>query len=76
MKSNESAFPVPPCHISLSGQIHIPEPGMSLRYYFATKAMQGLLASGINYSESHEQAKALADRSVLCADALIERLGE
>lgn len=45
--------------------------GMSLRDYFAAKAMQGLMAG--YYSASWPDPKILANECYLYADALLER---
>ena len=61
------AFPAP------AGVSHITEQGMTLRDYFAAKAMQGILAS--NTEHEHEDAHifdAIAEASYKQADAMLE----
>ena len=54
--------------------------GMSLRAYFAAKAMEGLIAGRWTdepYSEeAHKSPKRTARRAIEYADALIKELGE
>ena len=45
-------------------------PGMTLRDYFAAKAMQGLLASGVEAS-----MKELAEKAYAMADAMLKARG-
>ena len=61
------AFPAP------AGVSHITEQGMTLRDYFAAKAMQGILAS--NTEHEHEDAHifdAIAEASYKQADAMLK----
>ena len=51
-----SAFPVTPT--DKSGQIAPTECGMTLRDYFAAKAMQGMFAADTPESSIHEEQKA------------------
>lgn len=58
--------------------------GLSVREYFAAKAMQGLLAKPFVYIAEDENAETsfaklrsgLAKKAVQCADALIEELNK
>jgi hypothetical protein len=60
---NEPAFPAP------AGVSHITEQGMTLRDYFAAKAMTGLLTAEIvgEYSNEH-----VAEISYRIADAMLK----
>ena len=57
----QPAFPAP------AGVAHITEQGMTLRDYFAAKAMQGLLASEVNAS-----LKVFAKQAYAVADEMME----
>jgi hypothetical protein len=48
-------------------ELGTPQNGMTLRDYFAAKAMQGLLASEVN-----AELKAFAKQSYVMADAMME----
>jgi hypothetical protein len=51
---NIPAFPAP------AGVSHITEQGMTLRDYFAAKAMQGFISRGGNYNAEFDAARAYA----------------
>jgi hypothetical protein len=75
---NPPAFSVPGL-VSPNGDILYPEYGMSLRDYFAAKAMAGMLsaASGIVGGDCEPKSARLAALAYGCADAmLIERSKE
>ena len=59
------AFPAP------AGVSHITEQGMSLRDYFAGKAMQAILSEDPDYHQKYEFID-LADFSYQCADAMLK----
>jgi hypothetical protein len=59
------AFPAP------AGVSHITEQGMSLRDYFASKAMQAILSEDPDYHQKYEFID-LADFSYQCADAMLK----
>lgn len=56
------AFPAP------AGVAHITEQGMTLRDYFAAKAMQGDLMGGVHHSDFGVTAK----RAYIMADEMLE----
>ncbi len=61
--SDTPAFPTPPAIIN-GLDVALPEQGMTLRDYFAAKAMQAILSLGVDSSEYEEdalQAYAVAD---------------
>ena len=64
MKTSEPAFPVP----SLVHNGHISH-GMTLRDYFAAKAMQGLLLDGVGSLADEE----LADWAYNLADCMLKK---
>jgi hypothetical protein len=55
------AFPAP------AGVSHITEQGMTLRDYFASKAMEGLIAN------NSTNAQEIAQAAYIVADAMLER---
>lgn len=56
-----SAFPLP-CSAAPSGGVHWAEEGMTLRDYFAAKAMQGLIEfTGVSYARVAAEAYEIAD---------------
>lgn len=59
---NESAFPVP------ATEYHGMDSGMTLRDYFAAKAMQGIISSDCNYGAFGD----LASDAYCIADAMLE----
>lgn len=59
---NEPAFPIP------ATDYHGMDSGMTLRDYFAAKAMQGELASG----DASRYAENIASRSYAIADAMLK----
>jgi len=59
------AFPAP------AGVSHITEQGMTLRDYFAAKAMQAILSEDPDYHQKYEFID-LADFSYRCADAMLK----
>ena len=59
------AFPAP------AGVSHITEKGMTLRDYFAAKAMQAILSEDPDYHQKYEFID-LADFSYQCADAMLK----
>ena len=65
---NIPAFPAP------AGVSHITEQGMTLRDYFAAKAMQGFLASPLLKTELGEYA--MAKNAYKVADEMIEARGK
>ena len=65
--NNEPAFPA--MHFDLADNEH----GMTLRDYFAAKAMQGFLASPLLKTESG--ADAMARNAYRVADAMMEERG-
>jgi hypothetical protein len=60
--TGEPAFPCPTISI---GQ----HQGMTLRDYFAAKAMQGILFEGLNESETAKNAYAMADAMLKAREA-------
>jgi len=66
---NESAFPIP------ATEYHGMDSGMTLRDYFAAKAMQGWLAS-FSESDAHPSVSgkcyAVAEASYALADAMLK----
>jgi hypothetical protein len=66
-KQPESAFPSTFKSMSPEeGQVH--RWGMTLRDYFAAKAMQGILFEGLNESETAKNAYAMADAMLKARD--------
>ena len=66
----DTGGPAFPCHPGIENPIY---DGMTLRDYFAAKAMQGILAS--NTEHEHEDAHifdAIAEASYRQADAMLE----
>jgi hypothetical protein len=63
---NPAAFPRP-----FSGTTQYAQDGMTLRDYFAAKAMQGLLASEVN-----APLKTFAKQAYAVADAMLEARNE
>ena len=63
--SNESAFP----WSVDDGQKIVGNIGMTLRDYFAAKAMQGILFEGLNEAETAENAYAIADAMLKAREA-------
>ena len=59
------AFPAP------AGVSHITEQGMTLRDYFAVKAMQAILSEDPDYHQTYQYLD-LADFSYQVADALLK----
>lgn len=59
------AFPSP------AGVAHITEQGMTLRDYFAAKAMQAMLSDDPDYHQKYKFID-LADFSYQCADAMLK----
>jgi hypothetical protein len=53
----------------LERQTVVREEGMTLRDYFATKAMQGILFEGLNESETAKNAYAMADAMLKAREA-------
>jgi hypothetical protein len=70
MTKPEPAFPVPDVHYP-NGQIQFGSNGMTLRDYFAAKAMAAFLSSpdDANYYEKHPGL--LADSAYNIADAML-----
>ena len=52
------------------GARHCDDTGMTLRDYFAAKALQGLLATDLNCAP--EYAQAIADSTYVMADAMLK----
>jgi hypothetical protein len=67
--SNQQAFPVPAAFISSQGDILESSEGMTLRDYFAAKAMQAILLDPRNESESYDVD---ARCSYIVADAMLK----
>jgi hypothetical protein len=69
------AFPViPPCDIegAIASGFPYPDSGMTLRDYFAAKAMQSLVASWQNaHDVTYERLNATAEGSYMLADAML-----
>ena len=64
------AFPVPKIVVNEQGQITgfaVDADGMTLRDYFAAKAMQGFISRGGNYDAEFD-----ADRAYVFADAMLK----
>jgi len=72
MNDGGPAFPVP-TPVLAGGYRMIVEGGMSLRDYFAAKAMEGLLAHGKRQTEAGENAdlKWYAQSAYIIADAML-----
>ena len=66
---NIPAFPAP------AGVSHITEQGMTLRDYFAAKAMQGILTATLTPSTIWSQDEA-AETAYNVADAMLKARGE
>lgn len=64
---NEPAFPRPAVFTQALGLASTEQSGMTLRDYFAAKAMQGLLASVVNAPIEH-----FATRAYMVADAMLK----
>ena len=75
MDKDLSAFPVPPSIVRGADESHA-EPGMSLRDYFASQAMLGLLANGWCTEERDLNLQAgyleIAMDAYMMADAMIK----
>lgn len=71
---NPSTFPV--YERNIAGDMHLIEPGMTLRDYFAAKAMNGLMSSyscaSSLYSEIRTNAENIAKVSYKLADAMLK----
>jgi hypothetical protein len=65
---NQPAFPRPASAAHSHG-MHSPQEGMTLRDYFAAKAMQGILFEGLNEAETAENAYAIADEMLKAREA-------
>jgi hypothetical protein len=63
------AFPLPPASFGLSGDISYAEDGMTLRDYFAAKALQGLIATA---EDPYKIRTALATEAYDLADAMLK----
>lgn len=76
IKNGGSAFPVSPYSTDARHWSDGSE-GMTLRDYFAAKAMQGWLASWPEESPSpkHETAQQIAETAYLVADAMLKYRG-
>ena len=61
--NNIPAFPAP------AGVSHITEQGMTLRDYFAAKAMQGILYAGLEPVETAKHAYEMADAMMKAKEA-------
>ena len=64
---NEPAFPALPISRELNGELVYQAKGLTIRDYFAAKAMQGLLASDVN-----APMQSFAIRAYKMADAMME----
>ena len=56
--TTDTSGPAFPCHPGVENSIY---DGMTLRDYFAAKAMQGILFEGLDESETAKNAYAMAD---------------
>jgi len=56
--TTETGGPAFPCHPGIENPLY---DGMTLRDYFAAKAMQGILFEGLDESETAKNAYAMAD---------------
>lgn len=82
MSNGGSAFPVPPASI-VNEQIHYAEEGMTLRDYFAAKAMQSLLSNAVASAciarDSNQSGRNFNDEVAVVswemADAMIKARG-
>lgn len=75
-RSNTPAFPIPPAIIN-GLDVALPEQGMTLRDYFAARAMQTILASqyedGIYVGDCDNDSEHLCARSAyIMADAMLK----
>jgi hypothetical protein len=72
MKDGGPAFPQPPCPDC--GTQHAPEhvPGMSLRDYFAAKALNGMLASDSSVDRTKVNKAKWAEVAYEFADAMLK----
>lgn len=52
--------------------VYMPEGSVTIRDYFAAKAMQGVLASGNCHIQAQENAGMIAQIAYLYADAMLE----
>lgn len=73
MKASEPAFPMVQDSASKAPDC----PGLSIREYFAARAMQGMLNGAMGqFGPDVIKIDALAKASLKCADALIEALNK
>ena len=67
--NNEPAFPVP-SYVNADGETHdVSFQGMTLRDYFAAKAMQGILYVVVEPAETAKHAYAMADAMLKAREA-------
>lgn len=72
--NNPSAFPVTATKQSYHNQSPLmPESGMTLRDYFAAKAMQGCLNSSVNFPNTKQDIESLSEIAYLMADAMLKQ---
>jgi hypothetical protein len=67
----EPAFPALPISRSLNGELVYQSKGLTIRDYFAAKAMQGLLASDV-----YAPIEKFATQAYAMADAMMEARNE
>lgn len=72
--ASKDAFPRP-YSVHPQGENFWPQPGMTLREWFAGLAMQGLLSGTLGGGHSIT-AGSVAGQAVACADALLAALAE
>lgn len=65
-----NAFPLP-CSATIDGGVHWGEEGMTLRDYFAAKAMQGMIATHVDSSD-YPSRSTIANLAYEYADAMLE----
>lgn len=66
--TKDTSGPAFPCHPGIENSIY---DGMTLRDYFAAKAMQAILSEDPDYHQKYEFID-LADFSYRCADAMLK----
>lgn len=68
MSNEENGGPAFPARDFYNDDVHIHHDGMSLRDYFAAKAMQGFMSARVNFSDKSIAANAAYEM----ADAMLE----
>lgn len=71
MNDGGQAFPVPGVGMCANGEMHMPEAGMTLRDYFAAKALQGMasISSNVSWESVAKSAYEAADEMLKARDA-------